>query len=397
MKDKTQTITFYAVCIFLFCYFMRIFNMPNELTVIAGGLLCLALVIQQKKIRIDLGICLLAIIMVSYYVIINGARGLAFSILYIPLIIYELGNYTTCANRDKNYKEQKFLLLIFIMVIGYTIHGLLNSYMWYAGYAVPGTRRWQDFWSLGITPGTQHAAYFMPAMAMFVPSVLYFKNRRILNSMLIIMTIYFGYTALATRSRMSVLIFVIVFCMQVLMFAICEKEKVKKQIKNKWLWAAIVAFMAIVIVGAFAVKDSAVVVAFIENMSKGGGIINNIRFQAQGMALQQLFDYPMGGYLMDFGGISHSHNTWLDMANAAGVIPFFAFVIYTAFTLYELVRLLLRNDITAEIKMVLIGLYGSFFLYFTVEPALEASVHLVTPWIFLNGIVHGQLMSKDKG
>ena len=61
MKDKTQTITFYGVCIFLFCYFLRIFNMPNELTLIAGAILCLVLLIQQKKFRIDLGICLLTI------------------------------------------------------------------------------------------------------------------------------------------------------------------------------------------------------------------------------------------------------------------------------------------------------------------------------------------------
>ena len=144
MKDKTQTITFCGVCIFLFCYFLHIFNFPNELTVVFGGILCLVLLAQQKKIRIDLGICLLAIALASYYVIINGSAGVFYAILYIPLIVYELGNYMITQNVLKKNIIEKIFLLIFAMVMGYAIHGILNSYMWFAGYVVPGTRRWQQ-------------------------------------------------------------------------------------------------------------------------------------------------------------------------------------------------------------------------------------------------------------
>ena len=54
----------------------------------------------------------------------------------------------------------------------------------------------------------------------------------------------------------------------------------------------------------------------------------------------------------------------------------------------------LKNKFSSiEMKLILTGLYIAFFMYLTVEPALEASVHLVTPWIFVNGIVHGCLIN----
>lgn len=395
MKDRAQTITFYIVCVFLLCYFTRIFNMPNELTLIIGAILCLVLLIQQKKFRIDIGVYLLAITLISYYVIINGKNGLFYSILYIPLFIYELGNYMASAICSKRNSEQKIYLLLMILVVGFSIHGILNSYMWYAGYAVPGTRRWPDFWNGNIVPGTQHVAYFMPAMAMFIPAVLYFRNNKIINIVVIVLTVFFGYTALSTRSRMTVLIFAIVVLVQLLLYVIYEWNTVKKLMKNKRIWMACVAIVVGMFVGFFWVKDMPVMKAFINNLGKDGGILNNERFQTQRLAVQQIFDYPMGGYQMNLGSLGQCHNVWLDMANAAGIIPFLAFVSYTLYSLYNLVRFMRKSDITTEIKLLIMGVYGSFLLYFNVEPALEASIHWITPWLFLNGIIYGS--QKYKG
>lgn len=299
MKDKAQTITFYAVCVFLLCYFTRIFNMPNELTLIIGTILCLVLLIQQKKFRIDVGVCLLTISLASYYVIINGKSGLFYSILYIPIIIYELGNYMACVTSEKKDWKTKVYLLIMLLVVGFSIHGILNSYMWYAGYAVPGTRRWPDFWNGNIVPGTQHVAYFMPAMAMFIPAVLYFRNNKIVNIVVIVLTLFFGYTALSTRSRMTVLIFSIVVLVQLLLYMVYEWNTVKKLMKNKWIWMACSAVVVGMFVGFFWIKDMPIMKAFIDNLGKDGGILNNERFQAQRLAVQQIFDYPMGGYQMN--------------------------------------------------------------------------------------------------
>lgn len=389
MKDKAQTITFGIVLVFLFGYFMQAFNMPNVLTVVAGAVLCLVMLIQQKKFRVDAGICLLTLTLVSYYVIVNGVKGLFFPILYISLVVYVLASYSV----HMIEKEKALKLLLFAFVAGYAIHGVLNAYMYYAGYVIPGTRQWQDFWTRAIVPGTQHTAYFLPVLAMFLPAVVYFKKRKWLNAVIIIATAFFGYTSLATKSRMAVVIFALAFCAQALIFIISEREFVKKIVSNKKFWFLCAVMLVVVAIGVYAVKDSAVVVAFIENMGKGGGILNNVRFEAQRMALEQLFDYPMGGRLMDLGR-TYCHNTWLDMANAGGIIPFFAFTAYTLYTVYGVVCLLLKKSVSAEWKIVLTGLYVVFFLFLSVEPALDASVHLVTPWIFVNGLIHGIISQK---
>ena len=82
------------------------------------------------------------------------------------------------------------------------------------------------------------------------------------------------------------------------------------------------------------------------------------------------------------------------MANAGGIITFFAFTAYTLYTVYGVVCLLLKKSVSAEWKIVLTGLYVVFFLFLSVEPALDASVHLVTPWIFVNGLIHGIISQK---
>lgn len=393
MKNETKTRTFGVVCLFLCCYFMQLLNLPNALTVLAGGALFLVLVFLQKKIKIDGGICLIAVTMVSYYAITNGARGLLFTILYIPPMLYLLAG-SAVEKEEKNWEKRAFRL-IFALVIGYAVHGILNACMFYGGYVIPGTRQWQDFWTGAIVPGTQHTAYFLPALAMFFPAVMYFRKRVSLNVLLIAAAVFFGYTSLATKSRMSVVIFALVFFAQILLYVVLEKEKTKKIVSDKRFQWGCLFFLLAFAAGVFLIKDSDVVVAFVENMGKGGGILNNVRFQAQHQALLQLFDFPLGGRQMELGR-TYCHNTWLDMANAAGLIPFFAFTAFTIYTGYRLIRLILDKEVSSELKIMLSGLYLSFFLFFTVEPALDASIHLFAPWIYVGGLIYGIQSGKQK-
>lgn len=394
MRENLQKLTFGAVILFFCCYFMRVLAFPNILAVAVGAGLCFVLLIQQECLRIDLGTCLLAVTMISYYVIVNGISGLFFMILYIPLVVYVLTEYAVCGNANRRNYEKNLRMLIFALVAGFAVYGILNSYMWYAGYVVPGTRRWQDFWTREIVPGTQHTAYYLPVLAVFVPAVVYFKEHQAKSILLVLLTAFFGYSSLATRSRMSVVIFAITACLQVLMFVCFERKKVQKMLNSKTTWAAALILLAAIAAGAYFVKDTSVVTAFIENLGKGGGILNNVRFSAQRSALSQLFDYPMGGRQMELGR-EFCHNTWLDMANAAGVIPFFAFALYTLYSLISLFRFLLKKNISPEVKMMMAGLYTAFFLYLSVEPALDASIHLVTPWIFVSAMIHGT-NARDK-
>ena len=56
-----------------------------------------------------------------------------------------------------------------------------------------------------------------------------------------------------------------------------------------------------------------------------------------------------------------------------------------------MIRWLLKKEISVERKLMVAGLYGIFFLYYTIERAFGGSVHYMTPWFFINAMVHGEL------
>ena len=79
-----------------------------------------------------------------------------------------------------------------------------------------------------------------------------------------------------------------------------------------------------------------------------------------------------------------------------GWIPFFSFVAYTIHVIYELLRWLMKNEVSTERKMIVTGIFGAFFLYYMVERAFDSSLHFMTPWFFLNGMVHAELSQRKK-
>ena len=90
-----------------------------------------------------------------------------------------------------------------------------------------------------------------------------------------------------------------------------------------------------------------------------------------------------------------AHNVWLDLAHEAGIIPFFAFTGYTLWTLIELIRFVAKKEIVAEVKLMVVGIYAAFFLYYSIESAIRATVHFMSPWILVNGLVHGYITKND--
>ena len=172
--------------------------------------------------------------------------------------------------------------------------------------------------------------------------------------------------------------------------------ELQQLIKNRKIQIGFCAGLVVIVMLAIFLKDHPAIKSFSVVMERDGGILNNIRFVAQRQAICQLFDHPMGGRQMTMVLGNFCHNTWLDMANAGGLIPFFAFTAYTIYSLYELCALMKQKEISTEVKLMTVGIYGVFFLYFSVEPALDASIHYLTPWIFVNSMVHGLRENRGK-
>lgn len=392
-KDK-DTIIYSMILIYLTCYFIKLFGFPDLLMLVLGAIFCLILLLKQKKLRVDLGVCLIAITMFSYCIVVFGIRAIAIMMPYIPLVMYVLSHYL--AKEIKAYDKSGLELskVICCLVFGHAVHGILNSYLYFAGYRWEGTRYWMDVWQREIIPGTQLTLYYIPVFAVLFPALIYFTKKKGRNIMVILLSLFFVYASLATRTRTTLLVLALVFFIQGVIFVLLEKEKVMKNVTPKKLGLFFGGIIVLIAVLVFALKDLEIIRAFIDNLSKGGGILNNIRFVVQRQALSQIFDYPWGGSQMVLD-LKLTHNVWLDLANEAGIIPFFAFAGYTFWTLYELIRFVMKKEIATEVKLMMVGIYVAFFLYYTVESAIRATVHFMTPWMLVNGLVHGYVSNND--
>ena len=398
MRINKQTAVFAGICLFLLCYFMMLFDFPNILTVIIGTTICSILLVRQKKIRLDIGTCLLIITIASYFIIRYGVtQAFVMGLPYVGILMYVLANYLSCEAKTKENNERLLFMIFFTVVLGYTIHGFLNSYMYLAGYRTEGRRHWYDFWMNVYLPATEQVIYFLPILSLIFPAIIYFRKSKVLNVFILLSSVFFVYISWVSDSRMSIFIFPLVFAAQVVLYALLEWDKIKAAImKRRRLFIAICVCAAVVLL-LFIIVDNPVMSVLKTKLGRDGGVFGSDRFVAQRLALEQLFVYPMGGSKMEFGRITYAHNTWLDMANRAGLIPFFAFTAYTFWTIYEMIVWLTKTEISTRRKLMVAGVYGAFFLYYTVERGIDNSMHFMTPWFFINGMVHGELsILKEK-
>ena len=394
IKKEKESILYALILVYLTCYFIQLFGFPDLLMLVLGAIFCLILLLKQKKLRVDLGVCLVAITMFSYCIVVFGIRAIAIMMPYIPVLMYVLSHYLSKEIKVHDKSGIELSKVIYCLVFGHAVHGVLNSYLYFAGYRWEGTRYWMDVWQREIIPGTQLTLYYIPVFAVLFPALIYFTKKKGRNIMVILLSLFFVYASLATRTRTTLLVLALVFFIQGVIFVLLEKEKVMKNVTPKKLGLFFGGIIVLIAVLVFALKDLEIIRIFINNLSKGGGILNNIRFVVQRQALSQIFDYPWGGSQMVLD-LKLTHNVWLDLANEAGIIPFFAFAGYTFWTLYELIRFVMKKEIATEVKLMMVGIYVAFFLYYTVESAIRATVHFMTPWMLVNGLVHGYVSNND--
>ena len=394
-QKNIQTIFWTAVTIFLCCYFVMLFDFPNRITILLGSTVCLLLWKKQKSFRLDLNTVLLIVTIASYYIILYGTRAFTMSLPYVGILMYVVGNYLSAEVKTKKNYEKYYMIFLLALIFGHSLHGILNSVLFLDGQLFENDIRvWMDIWMQITLPGTQQVVYFLPAIAMVFPGIIWFKTRKWSNGFWILCAGFFIYISMASQTRTSVLILPLVFAAQMMLYIILEWKQVKKLLGHRNTKFIAGGVVLLLVVAILLLKDHPLVSSFIGIMGRDGGILNNIRFKLQKRALEQLFLYPMGGDQMDFMGYPYAHNAWLDMANEAGWIPFFAFVIYTLHVIYELIRWLMKKEVSTERKIIVSGIFGAFFLYYMVERAFDSSMHFMTPWFFINGLVHGEITEK---
>lgn len=373
----------------LLFFFVRGAIFTNKLVSLWGIVVCSIFMLIQKKVRVDIRELLLGVAFLFYTIFTHKNFSWGSDIVLMPLVLGVLGKYMACGYSDKKQAEKIVCIMFSTVVAGYTIHGVLNSVIFFQEGFQLGGRMWMDVWDKTNLPATQHIIYYLPIMSLLFLAIFSFKKNMLLSITIVCFNIFFLYISVITMSRTSLVIWILVLIGEVFLWGILNYKNVYwKKIVQKVLPVCLLCFLAFILIVWLIVKDKALSSSY-DWLSRDGGILNNIRFKAQISAVKQILVYPMGGYQMELAGLNYAHNVWLDLANAAGVIPFIALVGYTILSFSDLIKLLKSVCVPQGIKYAASAICFAFILYYMVEPALEANVLYLIPWIYINGIICG--------
>ena len=128
------------------------------------------------------------------------------SLPYAGIVIYVLGNYLGVEIYQNKNSEKIYVLLLLVVVAGYSLHGILNAYLFMDGQLQDGNIRvWMDIWEQWYLPGTWQVIFFLPALSLVFPALVYFNKRKYVNVMILLTSILFVYIALASQTRTPIL------------------------------------------------------------------------------------------------------------------------------------------------------------------------------------------------
>lgn len=382
LLKKLEKPAFYLSLLFVFFVFLNFRDIPDRYVVLGAVVCCLFYFIKQRKLRMDISLLFLMFSIGLYekWLGFPTVNWLMDVILVAAFMLF--GKYLMLESQT----ESDYMISGAVFLGGYSLYGLLNCINYYFNkFELWGIRAWPDIWTGENVLATQHCLYIMPLLAMILPAIVCLKKYKVACSITIITGTFFLYHSLSTLSRTPIMAFAVLFVWEMLLFLILNRNNKKLMKITKWtVITGVVIFVLFLVLNWEWIQE----IPFMQNMSKGGGVLNNVRFRAQRSVLMQMFDYPMGKPEMCTEGMKFVHNVWLDMAKKTGLIPFGLFSAYTVISFIQVVRLL-RSNIKQEQKYLLSGIYLAFVLYYTVEPALDANIRYMIPWTFINGLIAG--------
>lgn len=395
---KTERVIFYVIILFLFCFFVQLFGFPNKFALLGSFAICAGYIYKGKKLQVGISECMLALGMFFYTYIAGHGLGDMIVITVLPILFMLSGKYITVDIFTKGKKEYYLYYILGTFIVGYFVHGFLNSIIYFREGFASGGRIWGDIWGAPLL-ATHQNIYVLPVLALMFPAFLYLRKHKVICVGVILGGFFFLYQSIESLSRIPVMIWGALMLWEMILFILLNRKNEKAAREGKKILIGIGIVLGIAILAILLNFDTLKNMPFVQRLLYGdGGLIHNIRFQAQINAIRQLFVYPFGGYQMDLCGLERAHNVWLDIANAGGLIPFFMIVFYTILSLVDLVKFLRNSQIQHELKYIISGLYIALVLYYMVEPALMANNRFFVPWPFINGIISGcNIATKKSG
>lgn len=348
-------------------------------------------IVFKHQFNINLEIVVLLLFANVYYFIFidyNGFNPWSYTRLWTGASMMYFAGKMFMTHQTKKY----FPIILLTFAVGLFTYASLNMHLYITSHTPAGTRVAYDFWAGHPIGSTLMAAYYIAIGSLLFYAIFYIKLKTIYVNIILLAAIFVGaYHNILLSNRTY---FVILFFTFIAMFPIHFVFKKKKAL----LEFAIVALLIGVLLTIYN-TDVFGIMTQIESTRWFGrmeflvenGFIADPRFQVYGLVWPQIFMYPLGGYQMDLGGLSHAHNLWLDVLYTAGPYPFILLVSYSLLTLFTLSKVLISKHVAQDTKVILLSIYLGMHLYFMVEPILDGVPYVFSMFCILNGSTYSYI------
>lgn len=359
---------------------------PFDLGFLVGYIIFAALFIKGKFIKknLDLDLFLLLVFSLIYgaFYALDPEFGLQFILIYgvFPPTFYLLGKYL-CNKAETEEVIFKSLIVVGFLLSFSAFISVLASIMQDGFGQIE--RSLPLIWGDDVVSATIMGSYF--TLNMCIPAILVVRQIKLSLFMRIFMIIVFVISLLCilrigTRTQIVISLFVL---LSALIYVI-PRQSLKK---NLIMFSIFIGGIVLLIQNVNFDLSSDWLSAFADRMENNNGAdiaSGGGRTSRWVKSFEYLFKKPLGWSVEEFG---HSHNLWLDVLRASGVIPFLLLVIYGVRSFFKIRRISKLNkemlSFFNQIRVYSLGL----FLLFMVEPIFEGMFATFIVFCFLMGVV----------
>jgi len=336
-------------------------------------IICLLLFVDRKfkfkvnNIKTFIILCLFGI---SFLVFTLDQGAFAFIGLFLPMAYY-VGSNLYEPNEDK-VKQ-----IIYIFTLGMTLHIVLN---FAADFAIRGVECFSknshlDIWTLDKYPTTQTATNYMLIIGILFYIFVYEKNITIKVISILLFLISLVYL-LALGRRTPFLLLIAVFFSTTIYYSLLNKSFNLKKIK--FVLIILVIFVVVTGIGyymystnIFYEKPWLLNLSILRKVYSHG--LSNGRLDLVIQTLKLAPYHLFGGYeISDTLGFG-PHELWLDVFDAAGIVPYIFLVIYSISCLVLIIKILKNDKLNISFKVLIFSVMVSITLQFFLEPIMSGS------------------------
>jgi O-antigen ligase len=354
---------------------------------LAGYLIAALILVNGNFMLENLDIDLLLLLLYSityamFYSFDYESQGKQFIAIYaiMPPIFYLVGKFLA----KDNPKPEILFYILFGIALLFSLSALISVFQnFLAGGFLQMERSVPFFWGGKPVSATIMGAFF--TLNMCIPALLILskgKKGLIFNAIAIAIFIMSLICVLRLGSRTQLGIFLITTIFS--FFYMLPKQSTKQNILLISVLGLVVFYISTKV--SFSLNADWLT-TYSDRMDSSGGNIasGGGRTERWVKSFEYLFKYPLGWDVKEFG---YSHNLWLDVLRAVGIIPFFILIIYSVRSVIQVLKTTKLNKKASDFNGQIIVYFLAFFALFMVEPVMEGIFGSFVLFCLFKGVIN---------